>query len=143
MFFHSASEQIKSHGVAIISLLLALFAVLYGTWRDEESEKNRTSRLAAFEALKHLGELQIIVNYTHFQPDNQLGNPFFGWGHLVIINDMAELLPQDVKISVQTLTDTWGQEWENLKTEESAVEKVSAEIDASRNNVIEMIRHLR
>lgn len=143
MSFHVFAEEVKSHRIALISLLIAIFAVTFTTWRDEESEKNRNIRMASFEALKHLGELQIVINYAHYQPDYQLGNPFFGWGHLMLINDMGELLPEPVPTAFNKLATVWGADWDKIKEDSAAVERITTEVDNSRNSVVNLIRHLR
>ena len=38
--------QVRSNAIALISLLLALTSVTYGTWRDERTERNRNIRSA-------------------------------------------------------------------------------------------------
>ena len=143
MSLHGFFEQVKNSRIAIISLIIALIALTYGTWRDEETEKNRNIRMASFEALKHLGELQIIVNYAHYQPDYQLGNPFFGWGHLMLINDMGELLPPPAPAALNKLAKVWSEDWQKIKEDSAAVERITTEIDHSRNTIIDLIRHLR
>lgn len=142
MSFHYITEQFKSHIVAIISLGIAFTALTYSIWRDELSERNRNTRMASFEALKHLGELQIIVNYAYYQPDNQLGNPFFGWGHITLIGDMAALLPSEASEPVKKLSETWAENWQMLKTEERAVDQITQRIDQSRSAILELVRNL-
>jgi hypothetical protein len=82
-------EQVKSNLIAIISLAIALTALGYTTWREEVTEKNRTLRAAGFEVLKNLGELQLIVNYIRYDPENPQANPYLGWGYVAIIGDVS------------------------------------------------------
>jgi hypothetical protein len=49
-------------------------------WRDNSIEEHRNIRVAGFEVLKNLGELQLVVDYARYQKDRQLGNPTTGWG---------------------------------------------------------------
>ena len=85
--------QLKTNLVALISLVVALTALGYTTWRNERTEYNRNVRVAAFETLKQLGEAQIIVEYAHFNKNRQLGDPLQGWGRMIYIRDLAKLLP--------------------------------------------------
>ena len=55
------SEQLSRHSVAVVSLLVALTALGYNTWRNEQTEQNRNIRQAGFEMLLHIGELQRIT----------------------------------------------------------------------------------
>ncbi len=143
MGLHEIYNEFKNNLIALISLLVAVFAVGNTTWRGEETEKNRSIRPASFEALKHLGELQIVIIYSRYQPDNKLGDPFFGWGHMMLINDMGELLPEPVPTAFQKLYTVWNTDWDKIKEDPTAVENITTEVDNSRNSVITLIRSLR
>ena len=95
--------QLKTNLVAIISLVVALTALGYTTWRNERTEYNRNVRVAAFETLKQLGEAQIIVEYAHFQKNRQLGDPLQGWGRMIYIRDLAKLLPASAPADAERL----------------------------------------
>jgi hypothetical protein len=139
----SFSDQLKTHAVAIISLIIAIVALLYTTWREELTEKNRTLRLAAFEVLKHLGELQIVVNYAHYESENSMGNPVLGWGHIALISDLSELLPPPIPTTASKLTTTWSESWSTIKTSEENTLLISSEIDQARSEVLTLLRQLR
>lgn len=140
---HSLLDQIKQHSIAIISLIIAIIALSYNTWRDEETEKNRNIRQAAFEVLKHLGELQVVINYGHFEPDNTMGNPVLGWGHLAIINDLSQLMPPPIPEKAEKLSQAWDANWQQIKTSSESTDKISNEIDQSRDAILNEIRHLK
>ena len=55
-------NQLKLNSVAIISLLTAISGFTYNTWQGHQNEVNQNMRIAAFEVLKNLGELQTVVN---------------------------------------------------------------------------------
>ena len=82
-------QQLQDNLVAIISLFVAIAALLYTAWREETTERNRTLRTAGFEVLKNLGELQIVVNqvYSHNDPIKDI--PQIGWGHVALIRHLA------------------------------------------------------
>src|SRR5579862_4333579 len=105
------THQITNNLIAIISLFIAITALYYNTWRNEQTEKNRNIRTAAFEVLKELGDLQAIINYAHFQPKTADGNPYLGWGYIAMVNDLSELLPPPVPKNIQTLTQAWNKNW--------------------------------
>jgi hypothetical protein len=136
-------SQIKNNLVAIISLIIAITALSYNTWRNERTEKNRNTRTAAFEILKELGELQIIINYSHYLHDKAMGNPFLGWGHIAFINDLGQLLPNPVPAHIKTLTEVWGKNWEKIPSNEAATDSISNEIDQSRESVLDALRQLK
>lgn len=53
-------EQLRDNMVALISLVIALSALGYNTWRNELTERNRNIRDAGFELLAEIGSLQQI-----------------------------------------------------------------------------------
>jgi hypothetical protein len=57
-------DQIRRNAVALISLIIAVSSLSYNTWRNEKTEDNRNQRLAAFEVLLKLNELQQVI--CHF-----------------------------------------------------------------------------
>jgi hypothetical protein len=137
------TTQISNHLIAIISLCVAIIALSYNTWRNEQTEKNRNIRTAAFEVLKELGELQIVINYSHYQPNKEMGNTYLGWGYIALINDLGQLLPQPIPEKVKILTDDWGVNWGKIKTDEAATDKISNEVDKTRESVLEVLRKLK
>ncbi len=137
------SSQIKRHSVAIISLIIAILALLYTAWREEVTERNRNLRVAAFEVLKNLGELQITINYIHYQPTNPMGNSFVAWGYVTLAGDLAQLLPQPVPDKVNHLIDVWKTNVSKIKEDEESLEQTSQAIDESRQAVILIIKKLR
>ena len=84
-------EQIKRNQLAIISLLVALTALGYNTWRNELTESNRTVREAGFEMLVHIGELQRITYLAHYDQDKVGGNPRMGWTEILLLKDLEFL----------------------------------------------------
>ena len=54
-------EQLSRHSLAVISLVVALSALSYNTWRNEQTEHNRNIRQAGFEMLLHIGALQRVT----------------------------------------------------------------------------------
>jgi hypothetical protein len=72
-------EQVRANIVAIVSVVVALGGLTYTTWRNEKTEANRSTRIAAFEVLKTLGELQLVVDYTYYRKDPARGDSTMGW----------------------------------------------------------------
>jgi hypothetical protein len=139
----SITTQISNHLIAIISLTVAIIALSYNTWRNEHTEKNRNIRTAAFEVLKDLGDLQVVINYSHYQSNKELGNTYLGWGYIALINDLGQLLPQPIPEKVKILTYNWGVNWGKIKTDEVATEMISNDVDKTRESVLEVLRKLK
>lgn len=138
----SIGAQFKHNFVAILSLFVAIVALTYTAWREDTTEKNRNTRQAAFEVLKHLGELQLVINYGHYQPENSLGNPILGWGHIAIIGDMGDLLPAPIPEKTKALVAEWRQNWQKL-SDEASTDDITKEIDSCREVTVDAIHQLR
>ena len=136
-------RQIKANSVALISLFLALTSLGYITWRNETSEVNRNTRIAAFEVLKNLGELQMVVNYAFYEHDNQLGNPFAGWGRVLLIRDLSRLLPDPAPQAAERLAQVWQAESKSIQVDENSVDRITAEIDADRQTLLVILARLK
>jgi hypothetical protein len=100
-------DQLQRNQLAIISLLVALTALGYNTWRNELSEHNRTVRAAGFEMLVHIAELQRITYLAHYDQDSIGGNPRKGWTEVLIMKDLAELMPAPMQHCVAELASAW------------------------------------
>ncbi|HEY5806415.1 MAG TPA: hypothetical protein VIT67_00515, partial [Povalibacter sp.] len=121
-------QQLRNNAVALISLAVALSSLGYNTWRNEQTERNRNVRMAAFEVLKHLGELQLVVNSAYFAKDTQLGHPMAGWGHVALISDLSQLLPAPAPERAEMLHGAWQANWQEIGDNEEGVKRISAAI---------------
>lgn len=143
MAIETIRHQLRNNFVAIISLVIAIIALVYTTWREEATERHRNIRQAGFEMLKNLGELQITVNHSYYQPNNSLETPFLGWGHIALISDMSQILPEPIPETTQKLIHVWNEEWNKINSEEVAVTRISNEIDQTRKTVLDVIKNLK
>jgi hypothetical protein len=139
---HMIIKKFKNDFFSIVTLAAIVTAFIVTTWRAEISEKNQNLRMAGFEILKNLGQLQIVVNYAYYQPDNVGGNPYLGWGYIALVSDLSQLMPHPVLETIQKLVIVWGDEANNLKTRKEAVEQISLQIDNSRKAVLKSIHSL-
>lgn len=137
------ASQFAHHIVALISLVVAVVALFYTSWRLESSERNITARFAGFEMLKNLGELQVIVNRVRYEKDDTLGNPYLGWGRVAFIGDLSELLPHPVSENAKALISAWGENWKEIKDDDRASGAISEEIDNCRQAVLKAIQELK
>lgn len=135
--------QIRNNLVAIISLCVALSSIFYAGWRDHKTDHHRNIRVAGFEILKNLGELQTVVDYAHYEKDRQLGNPITGWGRVMLIRDLAQIMPPPVPEAAERVFQTWQTQWESVSDDEAAVQRVTGEITAARKAVLEVLRKLK
>jgi hypothetical protein len=138
----SAARQLKLNAVALISLFVAITALGYTTYRNERTEYNRNIRVAAFETLKNLGELQILVEYAHFRKNVERGDPVQGNGRLLYLRDLARLLPQPGPRDAERLWIAWRDNSDRLVESEEAMIKITDEIQRLRLSVLELLEHL-
>jgi len=136
-------QQLQANAVALISLVVALGSLGYNTWRNEKTEENRSVRLAAFEVLKNLGELQLVVNFAFFAKNEQFGHPMAGWGRVALISDLSQVLPAPAPQRAEQLRQVWQANWQQIGDDEASVDRITAEIDQSREAIRKIVRQLR
>ena len=136
-------DQIQRNSVALISLVIAVTSLSYNTWRNELTEDNRNQRLAAFEVLLKLNELQQVIFHHRFDNDiKDKGNPRTGWTYILTIQDLSQVLQQPVQRSTKQLFEAWSQEWETLTLNERSYEIINNSIDNVRKNTLDVLRSL-
>ena len=140
---HSLAQQIRRNWLALFSLLVALLALSYNTWRNESSEQHRNIRAAEFEMLKELSELQQTIDYAYLHQDAQHGDPAKALGHVLFIHDLATLAPPPVLKAADDLRDTWNRDGEKLSSSKEAGAELSERVLATRLAVLESLRSLK
>jgi len=132
---YTIGQQIQRNLLAIISLVVAISALSYNTWRNETTEENRNVRLASFEILVQLGKLQIITDHAHYGKDNQMGNPITGWGHVAMVEDLSFLMPEPLPEMARNLKKIWQANWEGLGKDQKSAMKITEAITTMREAV--------
>jgi hypothetical protein len=135
-------EQLRRNSVALISLVVAVVSLSYNTWRNEATEDNRNKRVAAFEILLKLGDLQEVVFHVHYDKDIERGNPRIGWAYVLTINDLAQVLPKAVRDSTGKLLQAWGDSWEDLQTSKDSLDTIMRALDAARDQTLVLLHSL-
>ncbi len=140
---NSFKEQVRRNLVALISLVVAITSLGYNTWRNEQSEYNRTQRLVAIEALLKLGELQQLVYHNHYDRDTtNKGNPRTGWTLVLTIRDISTILDDPLPESAESLRVIWGENWSALGSSTAAKDAIEDRIEALRGEILVMLRAL-
>ena len=134
--------QVKRNVVALISLAVALVGLTYNTWRNELTEHNRNLRAAGFEMILTIGELQQIVFFSHYDRDEERGNPRAGWTRVLLLDDLAEIMPDHVEAATDQLRATWNEDWAALGRQDAAEARVSAAIDRVREETLDALADL-
>ena len=132
-------NQLKINSVAIVSLLTAIIGLTYSAHQSHKNEVNQNMRLASFEVLMSLGELQTVVNYIHFSYDKSLGRPIDGWKHVTMVRDLSRLLNLEATKQGKPLFMEWQQNWHKLETDDQVELHLSAQISKTRQAVLDNI----
>jgi len=136
--------QIKKNSLAIISLIVALSALSYNTWRNEQTEHNRNIRNAGFEVLLHIGKIQRIVYLAHYDKDTERGNPRSGWVEILIIQDLSHLMSTDIIKASDELYDSWSNNWNSLGTNtDMGVADIDHKINQLRLKIKQRLKELK
>lgn len=135
-------EQVNRNVVALISLILAIVALSYNTWRNELTEHNRNLRAAGFEIIVTVGELQQIVFFSHYDQDLQRGNPRAGWTRVLVLDDLSEIMPAPVGQATDELLSVWASNWSGLGEEAAAEARISDAIDVVRQRTLSALAAL-
>lgn len=137
------SSQIRQHLLSIISLVVAISALSYNTYRNELTEVNRNKRHAGFELLKELNQLQLLIDYAHYDKDTEQGNPITGWGHLMYVKDMSHLISAKAVANANRLGETWATEWGSVYDNSASNQRITEGVNALRARVRYEIKALR
>lgn len=148
-------EQVRRNLVALISLAIALSSLSYNTWRNELTEQNRNMRAAGFEVLLELGELERLVLYLGYTPEETSEEPRMGWAIVWNIKTFCELLPATVANGQENLFNTWEDHQSRLEKPETAessearterrasAKAIDVAIDQLREDVLQALHSLR
>ena len=124
-------------------MLVALSALGYNTWRNEQTEYNRNIRQAGFEILLHIGQLQRITYLAHFDKDQQAGNLRKGWAEVLVLRDLAKLMPESEQVRSEALFDAWSENWSGLGGDDDfAVAAIDNAINDLRIDVVKALESL-
>lgn len=132
----SFKERLAHHSLSIISLIVAVIALTYNTWRSDTTEYNRNVRTASFELIRELGELQNITNQLHFSKiDNGKRDELLisGWGNIALIEDLSALLPEKFRGYSIELKNHWQQHSELLGESDQSESNISTQIADTRS----------
>ena len=135
--------QIQNNLLAIISLVVAITALSYTTYRNELTEQNRNVRRAGFEILRELNKLQLLIDLAHYDKNKAQGNPIQGWNHILYIRDMALLVSKPIVTRSKKLKQEWGTHWNKVRNSEQSNKIVTSAINSFRTELRSTILNLQ
>ncbi len=137
-------SRLKAYYLAsAFSLFFALIGFGYNTWRLEVTEDNSNIRMASFEILTNLSELEQVIYYAHYDKNEVEGNPRKGWVKVGMIVDLSFLVNERVSEKADLLRVAWGKNWETMVAEQTSVDELVARIDGVREEIKVVLRGLR
>jgi len=136
-------DQLKRNTVALVSIIIAVSSLSYNTWRNEKTEENRNQRLASFEILLKLNELQQVVFHSYYDKDSlDKGNPRTGWAYVLTVRDLSRILHPPLPAAADELLVVWGDNWEGLDEKQANVDLIMGEIDTIRGETLLLLESL-
>ena len=140
---NSLKEQVRRNMVALISLVVAITSLSYNSWRNEQSEYNRTQRLVSLEVLMRLGDLQQLVYHHYWDKDfEDRGNLRTGWTIVLVLRDISQVLDDPLPASTQGLWKTWDDLSADLDTSREAEKAIVDAINQVRSDTLELLAQL-
>lgn len=122
-------QQLKQNLLAILSILIAVSALGYNSWRNEQSEDNRNYRAAGFEIMKESAQLQYLIDrITYVESDSDVkkdNDPIVGWVTVNQIVSLSQLMMPEIKNKADRLKLVWTEHYENLSVDQSANKKIT------------------
>lgn len=136
-------DQLKRNTVALVSIVIAVSSLSYNTWRNEKTEENRNQRLASFEVLLKLNELQQVIFHSHYDKDSSdKGNPRTGWAHVLTVRDLSRVLHPPLPAAADELLVVWSENWAGLGEKQANVDLIMSEIDNVRSETLLLLDSL-
>jgi hypothetical protein len=151
-------EQIHNNAVALISLVVAVGALGYNTWRNETTEEQRNVRHAAFRVLEDLGELQEVIDARHYYLpfEEGVGSEgelrLRGFGSVAMIRDLTSVMPPPAPQKGIELHELWlahflelaelDQQGRHSSAAKQAEQALTEAINGTRFAVISVLKQL-
>ena len=136
------NNKLREWIIPMTSLAVAFTALWYNTWRNETTEQNRNVRAAGFEIIKELSALQLVANHAHYDHDSQKGDLITGWSHILLIEDLAMVMPSSVQKESIALHEQWETHVGQLTENEMDNDAVIAEIALTKAAVLQSLKKL-
>lgn len=126
----------------LFSILFAVAGFSYNVWRMEVTEENNTIRMASFEILLVLAELEQLVYVAHYDGDRKEGNPRSGWVKIGLVSDLSMLTAPQVATSAAHLQDDWSEQWSRIAEHRAAADTIVVAIEQVRFDIKQVLESL-
>ncbi len=137
-------NHVKQQSLSIISLIVAITALSYNTWRNEATESNRNIRESGFELLKASAELQLLIDSSYYvnarrsEVETQT-LPIRGWTQVNFIVTLSQVMPSNVQRASLHLKSNWEKYWDKIHLEKVANESISASNKKLETEIVKVL----
>ena len=83
-----------------------------------------------------------VVFYSHYDQDQERGNPRSGWAYALTIRDLGSIMHEPASGSSTELIEIWQQDWSGLGSDDLAASSISDSIDQARSDVLLVLAEL-
>ena len=148
MLNHPLTKQF----LPLLSVIIAVTALLYSTWRSETTEAQRSLRQAGFAVMERMTTFEGHVFVMAYTPAEQrVGNePFMAWAAVREIKDLASALPQPIPARANAVFERWSSQFnalsnwshehpESVRHARSAADQISDDVQALREQIISTV----
>jgi len=135
-------KQFQQNILAILSVMIAISALGYNSWRNEKSEGNRNFRAAGFEIMREAAHLQYIVDSSTYAEGENSSDTINGWVKVNLILTLSELMTDDVKEKAKLLKQVWSDNSHNLDSDDEANKKIWQANQMLMNSVNHQLKSL-
>ena len=134
-------QTLKNNWLSLLSLAVALSALFYNTWRNEQTELNRNYRASGFEIVREIAKLQLLVDQTFYAPESN-NNAIEGWTRINFIQSLSAIMSSSVKQRADDLKLVWSEQWQQLNEKESANKLITEANRALEQEVLIALKQL-
>ena len=127
----------------VIGVIFGLVGLSYNVWRMEITETNNNTRMACFELLTELSELEQLVYAAHYDHDERMGSPRNGWVKVGLIVDLSVLTSQPVEHRAASLKAVWSDNWQAYAENMEATDRIVSAIDETRKEIKVVLKNLQ
>jgi hypothetical protein len=134
-------QRVNSAFLSILSLVVALIALSYNTWRNEATESNRNVRAAGFEMLREVAHLQLLVDNIHYV-ESSPNDPIEGWARVNLLISLSQVMPVSVNREAEQLKQVWQEHWSELTTDTEANRQITEANRRLESAILEALKQL-
>ncbi|HFU73995.1 MAG TPA: hypothetical protein ENK65_00415 [Helicobacteraceae bacterium] len=99
--------------IPVFILGLGIASLTFSAYQAQVSERNETTRRAAFEMLQTLNHLQQLIDQEHYTKTDK--SQFIqGWADVLLINDLALFTNPSIQHQSHNLLELWKKSFNHL-----------------------------